>query len=104
VVSFLGSVLGTFFGVVYATGVLNALAGGWSAAVGATPVSLFMLPGTLIIGVLASTLIASVVLRWRLRRLHREAVPQLLRGRASAEIVPAKRRWPAWLAGVAGLA
>ena len=103
VVSFLGSVLGTFFGVVYATGVLNALAGGWSAAVGATPVSLFMLPGTLITGVLASTLIASVVLRWRLRQLHREAVPQLLRGRASLEIVPPQRRWPMWLALVSGI-
>lgn len=103
VVSMSGSVLGTFFGVVYATAVLNALAGGWSAAVGATPVALHLVPLTLVTGVIVSALIASVVLRWRLRRLHREAVPQLLRGRASAEIVPPKRRWPLWLAFVSGV-
>ena len=104
VVALLGSLLGTVFGVAYATGVLTALAGGWSAAVGATPVALHLQPATLLIGVLASALVASLVLRWRLRRLHREPVPQLLRGRASAEIVPPKRRWPALVALVAGIA
>jgi putative ABC transport system permease protein len=98
-----GSLLGAFFGVLYATLVLTALAGGWSAAVGATPVELHLHGSTLLIGVVASALVASIVLRWRLRRLHQEAVPQLLRGRASAEIVPPKRRWPAFVALVCGL-
>jgi len=98
-----GSLLGAVFGVLYAELVLSALTGGWSAAVGSTPVALHLQWPTLIIGVVASALVASIVLRWRLRRLHREAVPQLLRGRASAEIVPPKRRWPAFVALVCGL-
>ncbi|HEX3133674.1 MAG TPA: FtsX-like permease family protein, partial [Planctomycetota bacterium] len=103
VVAFAGSLLGAVFGVLYATLVLTALAGGWSAAVGATPVELHLQGSSLIIGVVASALVASIVLRWRLRRLHRESVPQLLRGRASTELVPPKRRWPAFVALVCGL-
>jgi len=102
-IAVVGSLLGAVFGVLYAELVLTGLSGGWSAAVGATPVKLHLHPPTLIIGVIASALVASIVLRWRLRRLHREAVPQLLRGRASAEIVPPKRRWPALVALLCGL-
>lgn len=98
-----GALLGMVFGVLYAELVLSALAGGWSAAVGSTPVKLHLNLGSLVIGVVASALVASVVIRWRLRRLHREPVPQLLRGRASAEVVPPKRRWPALVALVCGL-
>jgi ABC-type lipoprotein release transport system permease subunit len=82
VVACLGSLLGTVFGVLYALAVLTALAGGWSAAVGSTPVGLHLQWPTLAIGVVASALVATVVLRWRLRRLHREAPPVLLAGRA----------------------
>ena len=103
VIALSGALLGMVFGVLYAELVLTALSGGWSAAVGATPVKLHLNLPTLIIGVVASALVASIVLRLRLRRLHREAVPQLLRGRASAEIVPPKRRWPALVALVCGL-
>jgi ABC-type antimicrobial peptide transport system permease subunit len=81
VVSLLGALLGAVFGVLYAEIVLSALAGGWSAAVGGTPVELCLQPVTLVIGVVASALVAAIVLRWRLRRLHRETVPQLLVGR-----------------------
>lgn len=98
-----GAVLGAVFGVLYAELVLTALAGGWRAAVGSTPVELYLHGSTIVIGVLASALVASIVLRWRLRRLHREAVPQMLRGRAGAEIVPPRRRWPALVALVCGL-
>lgn len=98
-----GSLVGMVFGVLYAELVLTALAGGWSAAVGSTPVKLHLNLGTLMIGVVASALVASLVLRWRLRRLHRAAVPQLLAGRAGDVVSMTARRLVVRLTAVLSL-
>jgi putative ABC transport system permease protein len=91
-VALLGSALGGALGVGYAAAVLAALAGGWSAAVGDAPVRLHLLPGTLIAGTLASALVATVVLRWKLRRLHREPIPGLLAGRGGEQAALVAKR------------
>ncbi len=97
VIALIGSLIGGALGVGYAMAVLSALAGGWSAAVGDAPVRLHLLPATLIAGILASALVATLVLRWKLRRLHREPIPQLLAGRGGEQAVVVRRRWPIWV-------
>lgn len=102
-VALLGSALGSALGVGYAAAVLAALAGGWSAAVGDAPVTLHLLPGTLVAGTLASALVAILVLRWKLRRLHREAIPALLAGRGGEQAALVARRPLVRLAACSGL-
>lgn len=102
-VALIGSLLGAALGVGYAAAVLAALAGGWSAAVGDAPVKLYLLPGTLVVGTLASALVATLVLRWKLRRLHRESIPALLAGRGGEQAVLAAKRPLVRLAAVLGL-
>jgi putative ABC transport system permease protein len=100
VVSLAGASIGGALGIGYAAVVLAALAGGWSAAVGDTAVRLFLYPHTVMIGVVASALVATGVLRWRVRLLHRENVATLLRGRGAEVVASVKiRRWP-WVMAI----
>ena len=100
VVSLAGASIGGALGIGYAAAVLAALGGGWSAAVGDTAVRLFLFPHTVIIGVVASALVAIGVLRWRVRLLHRENIATLLRGRGAEAVASMKvRRWP-WVMAI----
>jgi ABC-type antimicrobial peptide transport system permease subunit len=73
-----GSTCGCGIGVGYAWGVLGALAGRWSAAVGGGAFSLSASTETMAIGMLATVATAVLTLWWSLRRCVSQSVRELL--------------------------
>jgi len=79
--SLIGAALGTPLGVLYAHGVIRALATYWQGALGDAPVlGVFVLPLTVIEGALAALLVGVIATWWGARVLGRRPVLELLRG------------------------
>jgi hypothetical protein len=93
--AFLGSVMGVIGGVLYAKAMLLGLTTVWRDAIGASSLKFFVTPGSLLVGVLASTLVAGVTLWLALRKQARQPAMQLLNaeGRVqSVECAPSHAR------------
>ncbi len=101
-----GSLIGTFGGIVYAKGVLWGLSTLWRDAVGGAGLQFSVTPETLVGGMIGSIAVASLTLALTLRRQTNRPARELLNEGASETVWqdPAKRsRWPRWLAWVCGV-
>jgi len=76
----LGGILGTLGGIAYARAMLYGLSSIWRDAVGASTLKFFVTTQTLIIGLLASTLVAVITLWLALRKQARQPARILLAG------------------------
>jgi ABC-type antimicrobial peptide transport system permease subunit len=76
----LGGVLGTLGGIGYARAMLHGLTTLWSDAVGGSALKFFVTPQTLVIGLLASTVVAVFTLWLALRKQARQPARVLLTG------------------------
>ncbi|MFP4104544.1 MAG: ABC transporter permease [Phycisphaerae bacterium] len=108
VLSLAGSVLGVVGGIVYTMLVLGALRGVWSGAIADTPLEFHLDPGTVVIGVLAGTAVASLAIWLTIRRQTKASATELLQSGSDRELRLGKprggRRWGLWggLALIAG--
>jgi ABC-type antimicrobial peptide transport system permease subunit len=78
--AFIGGVIGVVGGVVYAQAMLLGLATVWKDAVGATTLKFFVTPASLLIGLVASALVAVITIWLALRKQARRPVKELLAG------------------------
>jgi putative ABC transport system permease protein len=78
--AFVGGILGTLGGIGYARGMLHGLSTIWRDAVGASTLKFFVTPQTLVIGLLASTIVAVFTLWFALRKQARQPARVLLTG------------------------
>jgi ABC-type antimicrobial peptide transport system permease subunit len=78
--AFAGGILGTLGGIGYARGMLHGLSTIWRDAVGASTLNFFVTPQTLVIGLLASTIVAVFTLWFALRKQARQPARVLLTG------------------------
>ena len=70
--AFIGGLLGSLGGIGYARAMLHGLTTLWSDAVGGSALKFFVTPGTLVIGLLASTVVAVFTLWLALRKQARQ--------------------------------
>ncbi len=78
VLAFIGGLIGTLAGLAYARLMLLGLTTVWRDAVGGTTLKFFVTPGSLVIGLTASTLVAVLTLRLALRKQSRLPAVALL--------------------------
>lgn len=103
VLALVGAVLGLGGGVAYAYGVIAALTGEWSGAVAGTTVTVYLWPGTLVIGLISAVAISLITMGLALVSLLRRPAQKLLAGAVGQ--VSGKPKTPLWLviAGAAAL-
>ncbi|MBN1997251.1 FtsX-like permease family protein [candidate division KSB1 bacterium] len=83
--SVIGGTLGVIFGVLYNKIVLYALGTVWRGAVGTSSMYLYIKPVSLLIGFLASTIVAAVALAFVVRKQVNAPISQTQRGQFAAE-------------------
>ena len=84
----MGGVAGVVGGVLYARAMLTGLSTVWRDAVGATSLQFFVTPGTLITGLAASIVVATLTIALALRRQARQPAIRLLQGDFGFQAVP----------------
>ncbi len=80
VLALVGGVLGAFGGLGYAQAMIRGLGTIWRDAVAGTPLSFYVTPGTLLVGFLASVVVAGVTLAITIRRSFGRPPRELLAG------------------------
>lgn len=101
--AFLGGLLGLLGGLAYSQAMLRGLTTVWRDAIGASSLQFHATPRTLVIGLLAGTLVAMITLWVSLRKQARRPARELL-AEGAAPLDLAARSRGAWMAGSAGLA
>jgi ABC-type antimicrobial peptide transport system permease subunit len=103
--AFAGGILGTLGGISYARGMLHGLSTIWRDAVGASTLNFFVTPRTLVIGLLASTIVAVFTLWFALRKQAKQPARVLLTGEDSGLMMEggATKRSRSSLVGMAAL-
>ncbi|MGC9318604.1 MAG: ABC transporter permease [Armatimonadota bacterium] len=95
VLSLIGTAIGTPLGVLYAHGIVRALATWWEGALGNAPVlGLLAHPVTVLQGAGGALVVGVVATLWGVRAVSARPVLELLRGWQSGEVAPSGRR--AW--------
>ncbi len=97
-----GGVIGVVGGIVYARIMLLGLATIWRGAVGTSALQFFMTPATLMIGLVASTVVGVVTLWMTLRKQAKRPARELLVGETLGMKVNGRIRG-GWIATVSGL-
>ncbi|MEA3400253.1 MAG: ABC transporter permease [Armatimonadota bacterium] len=91
--SLIGTAIGTPLGVLYAHGIIRALATWWEGALGNAPaLGLFVDPLTVMEGAAAALLVGVIATLWGVRAVSARPVLELLRGWQTAAVAPSGRR------------
>jgi len=98
VLSLVGVAIGTPLGILYAHGIIRALATWWQGALGDTPVLwVFVAPPTVAEGAVAALAVGVIATWWGARGLGGRPLLELLRGPQAVGAEPEPgRRWIAW--------
>ncbi|HTL55334.1 MAG TPA: FtsX-like permease family protein [Candidatus Limnocylindrales bacterium] len=100
--AFAGGILGVLGGIAYAKAMLLGLATIWNSAVAGTQLGFYVTPVTLLIGLLSSTVVATLTIWLSLRRQARQPARELLVGELHSSAVRHHSR-ALWIALVSGL-
>ena len=105
----LGSLIGLGGAILYAKLMIAGLTSQWRAAVNAPFIDFYATPTSLIVGTLASILLAAAAIWWSIRRLAKSPLPKLLApgftfGDAQTGKTSRWRRWAAVVLAILGVA
>jgi putative ABC transport system permease protein len=106
--AFIGGVIGAVGGILYAKGMLYGLATVWRSAVGNSTLQFHIRTETLIAGIFASTIVASLTIWFALRKQARRPARELLSEGAEERMLKQgvagrKRSRGIWIGAIAGL-